>query len=66
MDHTVRHPRFVFVNEIWCNYSLTQHLVARYVYIYYMESNNNYMFRHLLLAIFRLYTYLATKCCIRL
>ena len=37
-----------------CNYSLTQHLVARYVYIYYMEKNN-YVFRHLLMAIFRLY-----------
>ena len=37
-----------------CNYSLTQHLVARYVYIYYMEKNN-YMFRHMLMAVFRLY-----------
>jgi len=29
--------------------------VAIYVYIYYMESNNNYMFRPLLMVIFRLY-----------
>jgi len=40
----VRHPRCVFVNYIGCNYSLTQHLVARYVYIYYVESNNNYIY----------------------
>jgi hypothetical protein len=38
-----------------CNYSLKQHLVARYVYIYYMEKNNNYMFRHMLMAVFGLY-----------
>ena len=32
-NHTVRHPRCVFVNWIACDYTLTQHLMAIYVYI---------------------------------
>ena len=55
--HKVRHPRCVFIINQTGVYLLSNTTIWwRYIYIYiiyYIE--NNYMFRHLIIAIFRLY-----------